>query len=422
MFDHITLRKFPYPFRCAVAFSNDAEYVTAQAFWDIHRFLNTDEDTPLGPGLDLPITDSLFLYSVDPGRSISYFEQTSGKPSPHAGWMRELMGIGCIDVLHAYGDFDGVGGFVRDMAKHALDELDRHQIKLRVWTNHGTVENTQNIGASQAYYQRGDLPGAAEYHADLMTSFGFRFCWLDFNATNRIGQSRSLTIKQVVEEYRASRTLKSVRELCFDNDLIKYEELRDGRAVYLFRRYRGPKRPDPRSIPDQICAEHLAELESQQGSMIVYQHFGCLRGENGRCETNRPPYFHTDTVEAFRRLSLCYHAGKIFVTGVHKLLRYHAVHGGLRWSSTRHANGIAIVVRCVEDAVLGRFEPSAEDLEAITFYTPDARHTEIFLERADGRRESVTVQANGKDHTSRESVTVPIRRWELPKFSSQTFA
>jgi hypothetical protein len=67
----VTLRRYPYPYRAALALSNDAEFLTPRAFWDLHRFLNTNEETPLGPGLDLPVTDSAFMYSVDPARSVS---------------------------------------------------------------------------------------------------------------------------------------------------------------------------------------------------------------------------------------------------------------------------------------------------------------------------------------------------------------
>jgi len=67
----VRLRKFPYPYRCAVALSNDPEYLTPRAFWDLHRFLNNEEPTPLGDGLGLPVTDALFMYSVDPVRSFS---------------------------------------------------------------------------------------------------------------------------------------------------------------------------------------------------------------------------------------------------------------------------------------------------------------------------------------------------------------
>lgn len=390
----VQLRKFPYPYLCAIALSNDAEFMTPKAFWDIHRFLNTTETTALGPGLGLQVTDSIFMYSVEPSRSFSYFEGISTRPSPRAGWLRDLMQIGCVDVLHAFGDFDGVGGFTRAHAASALDELHRHEIGLQVWTNHGTAENTQNIGGSGATYQRGDVPNSAEYHADLTTGFGLRFLWLDFNATNQVGQDAQLT--------RRARVMVALGREKGPESLLADETLRDGSRVNLFKRYRGPNRPDPATLAEQLSPQNVDRVLEQEAVMIVYQHLGCDRS-GGSCRPNQPPYFQGDALTTLQRLAERHHEGDVWVTGVASLLRYRSLFDRLDWSTDSDEEGsVRILVRSDEP-----------DLAGLTFVTPDPSRTRLFRDQQGGLVE-LGVQRNPPDHRGRPSVSVPLEGWELP--------
>jgi hypothetical protein len=365
------LRSFPYPYRCAVALSNDAEFMTPKAFWDLHRLLD---------GLGLPVTDSVFMYSVDSRRSFSYFEGTTTEPSRHAGWLREAMQAGVIDVLHAFGDFDGVGGCTRTHAEAALAELDRANVRLRVWTNHGSAENTQNLGGRQATYQRGDLPGSEEYHADLTTAYGVTYCWLDWNATNAVGQDRVPVRRRFRRETRR------------DDPLLSDEQLRDGSQVRVFQRYRGPDRPDPATLAAQLSAAHLDELSAAEGVMIVYQHLGCDR-RTGTCRNNEPPYLPADALSALRRLAERYDDGEILVLGVGELLRYCDARSRVRVESSAQELRLSGIDR---DALGG-----------LTFYAEPG--TRIVL---DG--DEVVARANPADATGRTSVTVALPTWELP--------
>ena len=379
----VELLRFPHPYRAALALSNDAEFMTPRAFWDLHRFLNTSAETRLGPGLGLPITDSLFMYSVDERRSFSYFDATSTRPSRHAWWLRDLVAAGVIDVLHAFGDFDGVGGCTRPHAAAALDELSRQDLRLEVWSNHGSAENTQNIGGSHATYQRGDLPGADEYHSDLTTQYGVRYCWLDFNATNEVPQDPRPT--------RFGRV--------HGEPLLEDETLRDGARVRLFRRYRGPNRPDPATLAAQLSERHLELLQEREGAMIVYQHLGCDRS-SGECVTNEYPYLPDAAVRALRRVASLRDEGRIWVTGVQRLLRYRDVQASLRWRTRAVGEG------AVEVAIESRCD--RRDLAGLTFAS---RHAKVIhVVDADGRAVGVDVE------TSRErvSVTVPVVEPELP--------
>ena len=398
----VSLRRYPYPYRAALALSNDAEFLTPRAFWDLHRFLNTAEPTPLGAGLDLQITDSAFMYSVDSKRSFSYYEGTGEAESRHAGWMREMMQEGVLDVLHAYGDFDGVGGFTRAHAERALAELERHRIRLRVWTNHGTVENTQNIGTERAYYQRGDLPGTAEYHTDLSLAYGLRFCWLDFNATNVFGNAGPAGGKGI-GLFRRGKEDET-------EPLMSAEPLRDGGSVYLFQRYRGPDRPDPSSLASQLSAANLEGLREQEAVAIVYQHLGCDRS-SGQCVPATPPYLSREAVAALRAVAGLHHGGEVFVAGLGSLLRYIVVRDGLHWRTRRGGDGsLRIEIESVEDPVLGTFRPSPDDLAGITFVTGAVDHAEIRL----GEDPLPVTRGDG-------TIGVQLGGWELPPTPAERF-
>jgi hypothetical protein len=374
----LTLRKFPFPYRCALALSNDAEFMTPRAFWDLHRMLNE---------LGLPITDSVFMYSVDPSRSFSYFEGTSTRPSEHAGWLREAMQAGVIDVLHAFGDFDGVGGCTRAHAEAALAELERANVYLQVWTNHGSAENTQNLGGREATYQRGDLAGSDEYHADLTTAYGIRYCWLDWNATNTVGQDRK------------ARRHWLRRQADVVDPLLREEQLRDGSSVHVFQRYRGPDRPDPATLAAQLAEEHLDELSAAEGVMVVYQHLGCDR-RSGTCRNNESPYLPAGALAALQRLAERYRGGEILVLGVADLLRYCDARDRVRIESRGRELRLSGVDRT--------------ELAGLTFYAEGG--TRVVLDGAE-----LPVRANPPDATGRVSVTVPLPSWELPPAPAERY-
>jgi hypothetical protein len=399
------LRRLPHPYRAAVAISNDAEFVTPRAFWDIHRFLNTTEATPLGDGLGIQVSDSVFMYSADPRRSFSYFEGTSFQPSAHAGWLSELMRSGCADVLHAYGDFDGVGGCSREHAERALDELDRNGVSLRVWTNHGSIDNTQNLGGSRASYQRGDLPGAEEYHSDLLTGYGIRFVWTDWCSTMRFGQEVPVTLRERAAAMVGTRALRGGRVLARERRLLERERLRDGSEAYLFRRYRGQERPDPTTLPAQLSEANLRQLLDEGGIAIVYQHLGCDR-RSGACVPNAAPYFQAAEVSALRRLAGFHWRGEILVSSVSTLLRLSAISSALVWKVESGGDRRRIEIEAVDDPVLGTFVPAGSDLEGISFETD--RPADVFLA---GRPLQVE-RDEGRDGSG--AVTIPLRGWELP--------
>src|SRR5205807_7065491 len=75
----IALRQFPYPFKAMLALCSDIDQTTRQRYRMIHRFLNTETETPMGPGLGLDVADSFWFYgrggpaADDDGSDFVYF-------------------------------------------------------------------------------------------------------------------------------------------------------------------------------------------------------------------------------------------------------------------------------------------------------------------------------------------------------------
>jgi hypothetical protein len=311
---------WPHPFRAGFTLANDCEYFTWRDFCAVGRWLTTDRGTPLGPGLRLPASSSFWFFSEDQENlGFSYFAADDCRQTSRlAPYLAELLRLGYLDTLHAYGGFDVRGGFRREHAQAGLAELDRLGVRLSVWTNHGSALNVQNLGGLWANdYARGDLPESDAYHADLLAAAGFRYFWLDAYATNRF--SLGSWQGQDYEDGLAARDPSpwGDRILCLDS-------LRDGRPILAFRRFRGKRRwaPDPGSLADQISPSNLDHLESSGGGVILYQHLGCFRGADGRAVCGRGRLLPEPAVRQLGELAARYHAGRIWVAPCAFFLRY----------------------------------------------------------------------------------------------------
>jgi hypothetical protein len=307
------VRPLPFPYRGALAISNDAEYLEWEFFDGLMRFLNTRGDTPLGPGLGLRVTSSLFFFSA-PNYNVSYFDGAAADSprSRHADRLDAYLRSGLVDTIHAYGDFDGVGGCTRQHAEAAYRALARLGVRLEAFSNHGSTDNIQNVG-SDASYHCGDRPGHAAYHADLMADHGVRYVWTDSLVTppadgggwrsgwRRLGQPRP--------------------------DILTPAVLQDGRVLTGFRRLRGTGAcaPNLSSLHAQVAQLDWAGLYASGGATFLYQHLGVLRRVAGVCEAatlarvRERPEVH---LAPFRRLQREQDEGRLWVCGCVELLRY----------------------------------------------------------------------------------------------------
>ncbi|MDP2365841.1 MAG: hypothetical protein Q8M94_18980, partial [Ignavibacteria bacterium] len=167
------IRKFPYPYKCALAICSDIDaIISVERFLELQKFLCTDKETTAGKGISLEIGNSFLFFRNSDHPGISYFNGLSKVETDFAPVCRELIKSGFIDVLHTYGDFN-LGGFNRDYAETSIEELICNNLKLKTWVNHGNKLNSQNVGGLPEFI--GDSPGTKSYHLDLLKKYGMKY-------------------------------------------------------------------------------------------------------------------------------------------------------------------------------------------------------------------------------------------------------
>ncbi|MFC2071729.1 hypothetical protein ACFLUU_03295 [Chloroflexota bacterium] len=409
----ISLRKFPYPYKAALAISSDVDDLVFEDLLEIHRFLNTRQQTTMGPGLGLEIGDTFWMYSTDLENldPVSYFKGTTTDVSDYVEVMRKLIRAGYIDCLHTYGDFNRYGGFIREMAAQSISELKKQGLKIDVWINHGDRHNLQNIGWV-GYL--GDLPYATsvfgartrvlEYHCDITTAYGIRFVWKG-DLTTLVGQDCPYNFRQnvvlICKQLIKKWLLK--RSDIHNNDLIQIMELRDGSKVNIFKRFGSWSEETSDDLPGLISGINLNILKRKNGYMIVYTHLGKTR-------MKKPPLLSIETQEALKTLAEEYYNGEIYITTTSKLLNYNIVHKSLCWHSAVENGLMSIIIYKVADTVRGDYIPTPEQLRGITFYTPHAEKTRVFINSA----EIADIERNTRDYTGKESVSIPLDHMQYP--------
>ncbi len=338
----IAVRPWPYPYRAGIAVSNDCEYYSWKDFCTVHQWLNSRADTPWGPGLGLPISDSFWFYSENPERlGFSYFDGTNHRrKSPTAPYISELLRAGILDTLHTYGGFDLEGSFQRHHAEAALEELEEIGVKPAVWTNHGNTNNRQNLGGFWFNpYQEGDLPDSYCYHTDLLLQSGFRYFWLDPYSTNRFSLGN-----RYGRGYRSG--LATDDGSMWGDQLLCRDSLRDGQAIRAFRRFRGTSRwaPDPVTLSEQLSDQNLDHLEETGGGLVLYQHFGCRRDSEGQPYCRHGSPFQDSTRAQMTALARRYEDKRIWVAPTSKFLKYLDAVAELRIDIEERDEGVVLVL------------------------------------------------------------------------------
>lgn len=437
----VTLRKFPYPYKAALTIASDIDGTTREEFLEIHKFLNIKEMTLMGRGLGLEIGDSFYMYSTNPtinnkkakvgGKiydslhydpTITYFKQTSTNISEDAQLITDFIKAGYIDTIHTFGNFSGTGGFQRQMAINALDEMKSKGIKVDVWINHGDDYDTQ--GMYPGFPTRlGDNPDAKEYHSNLTIPYGIKFIWKEPN-TSIVGQDRLLTWRELFDERHPIQSLISIldslwgdtniKTMSRNNTLLELAPLDDGQKIYLFKRFNNhPKGVYEGANPDaliyQLSDNTLKQLINNEGYMIIYTHLG----DHKKRGFSPEGIFSQGAIKTLKNLASEYERGNIYVTTTSKLLNYNIIHKNLEWSSRRQKDGsIIIEITGVFDEIKGKkYLPTAYELQGTTFYTPYALKTRIYI----GKKEVLEIKENPPDYTGKQSVSIPLVRLNYPE-------
>ncbi len=410
----VALRKFPYPFRAGMAICNDADLMTEESFRFIHRFLNTTKDTPIGPGLGLPISDSFFLFSSpDNPNRFTFLEDLSDKPSPRSGLLRDCVVAGLIDTLHTYGAFNSPDHFSRDLARRGIEALERADMQIRVWVNHGPPENVQCFGPLAAPHFHGDDPGSKFHHTDLTLDYGIQYCWTGEELGEAIAYDPKSTLASLRDQGALLLlALRKGRSLPRRPRLLTPICLRDTRRVLRFERYWGTtgQTPTVEDISSQLSARSLATLKRSGGYSIVYQHFAVRRRAPGfgvdSYAANVAPYFTPGEREAFIRLAREYHSGNVWVASTERLLRYNRMYRWLRWSAEDTGNRTRINLLGLEVPGLGLSEIDRGEIGDLTFYSSRPEETEVYLQQGPDMTLVRGIVRNPKDHTGQRSLTL----------------
>lgn len=404
----VGLRKFPYPYVCGLALASDPDDLhTREDFLEVARFLNTTGHTSMGTGLGLETGYGFWAYDGCGTCDFTLFRGTSREPSPNAEVIEDLIRSGHLDYMHTYGDFSD-GGFRRGHAAHALEYLARRGLRLEVWVNHGGSGNRQQIG--NLSHQRGDDPGAPEYHTDLLLQHGVRFLET-YGIVHTVGQDAPCSctdrLKQTWESFAYGMRGRDWRfRSLFSNSLLERCRLRDGQQVHSFKRFIGPcdglERAGSRELAVQISSAVIEQLKSKRGYMIVYTHL--WRGLEHPCRIPER------TRNALRHLADEQRSGNVYVTTTRKLLVYNLLQNGLAWESHADDTGTEIRITGWTDATQDSWAPSCEELQGVTFYTAHPDRTRIYLKDS----KIGNVVENPPDSTGRPSLSIAVSRQAFP--------
>ncbi|MBN1154190.1 hypothetical protein JXB12_04645 [candidate division KSB1 bacterium] len=428
----VRLMKFPYPYRAAVTICSDIDGTSFENFMIIHEFLNSGKETVLGRGLNLPIGDSFWMYDMDgnPDAAFSYFEGYTAKESKYAPYIRDFIKAGVIDVMHSYGNFSEHNKFSREHAIRAINELDRHSIKLGVWTNHGGLTNVQNLGANSVGY--GDVPQSDYYHADLLLEYGVKFYWdSELSLHTNVGQDASsrygdaywhstlygtpieymkyslkglLSYADELQQIISSRKLIAGKRFnSLENELIIEEQLRDGSAIHRFKRFGQGRYDWSDDLPRLVNIAFLDKLVEKRGYSIVYIHLGDRKIKSDTRPLSR------STVDAFTLLADYYQLGKVWVSNTSTILRYNFIRKNLEWCTRIVDDTLIIDINGLKSPHKD-FVVTSDDIQGISF---------LCLEGC----ANIVVQLNNQvqkdiieysDNTGRRIITVPNRDIEWP--------
>lgn len=419
------IRPFPYPYKAAVAICNDLDGLTTfDQMKAVHDVLNGHGTTPCGPGLGLEVGDSMHFFSVHPecDDTLAYFEGLTGQPGPAASRLRDGIKAGLLDTLHTWGNYSQKGGFFREQAEIAAQEMQKYNLKFSAWTNHGDRHNFQNLGRADSLGDvretssvRGDKSRVLEYHADLTRRIGIRYLWIK-ELTGIAGQERFLNWQDWLEEgpnlakffargIAAHDPVGGVgRPLQLTNHLIRLRTLRDGSSFYEMLRYGNFHKDGADNLPELLSLRFLRRLVESGGACLLYVHLG-----KGRPSPEAP--FSKEAYNALTRLAEWARSGEIWVTTPGRLCRYVEIRQRLKLNAYLSQG---------EMWLAGDFEPAGglpePEIGGLSFYLPEvsAAQKPPDSTRLDLSAAGNLLVQNPPDHTGKQSYSVPLEPLPYP--------
>lgn len=410
----VNLQPIPYPFKSAMAISSDIDDCPPQLFERIHTYLNTEENTPEGMGLNLEIGDSLWIWSHN-DNVLSLLDDNDA-PRPYKKKLARLCQQGWIDSFHSMGDYNSRTGFSRDRAKLAYNLLKDMGISLDTYINHGNRQNYQNFSCRLADSYLGDDPSSENYHSDLALEYGIKFYWWDelvstplscakMPLSSKINQAINSHLKNIIKIVKGKsgsvRSSESLKEL-----MVPYT-LKDKNQLWAFTRYNQFPgdiwaRPGRHSFKHQLTEKFLEKLLSEQGYAVLYTHFG----QNESEEKDR--LFDADNREALLRLKQRYENKDILVAATGRLLNFWVKNRYLSWTACSSDGLTEINIIGVDDPVSGKTKLEINDLQGLAFETPLGSQVRILLDNDEASGFKVTEKDN------KQIAFFPWKKLDLP--------
>lgn len=351
----------PPPYRKMLAFNSDVEFTTWPNQLRLMRLFAEK-------GLE---TAHSFWFFCDPAGTWRLFEDD-------LAWTKEgraalsLLRAGALDTLHAFGGvlhFQG-NDFERSQILSGYERLESEGVHVRIFSNHGTTSDTQNLGGlawsgqsgTGTDYQKGDVLGDRRYHLDRTVAHGVKFYWVDIDRSRR----------QYVFQPSFGRDIGLDPEALFVP-----QTFRDGTPGLRYRRTDCELDPDAVNLGAQI--NRILEAP-QSGFSVIYNHFGVTRSPEGKPLQNPPPFFNQDTYDALDLLAEAQRRGEVLVTTTERLLFYAVMQAMQPWRLGRQQNGRRVIEVFSHFDVHGvPFEVTWERMAGVYFPAGEARSVVLRL-------------------------------------------
>jgi len=395
----VTLRKYPYPYMGMLAINSDIDRCTLSEFEEIHRFLNTKEQTSIGEGLGLDIADSFWFYNkqhgwVDElpagfGDTMCYCQGTDINTYKDKEKIIKYLYCGWIDTMHTYGNFNTAETplWTRKFAIDAMKDLsllrNYYGIQLRIWSDHGDSYNTQGFASGNS----GGVFSSQSYHLDITREYGVKFGWGP-HRTGSFGKESMLT--------PTTFTAGTNKMWVFDRFI--------GMEPYPNYHWVG------NMLDLQLTQSNLDKLKTDGLYEIVAQHMGCGLSPKEDIRENQvfidnDPIFPLEVQAALQNLKAEQDAGNILVARSVRLLNYNLAQLYVQWSYD--TVGDKVVITTIADPQFGSFVPTINDVRGLTFegVTADSK---IFI----GQTEVADV--------SYPAVGVAMINWFTPDYTDYT--
>ena len=277
-------RKYPFPYRAMLSISSDLDGTRSfDDYIELLKYLNTDSQTSLGPGLGLEFANSIY-FAMRKNQFAYWNVGDEGREKT-----RELLRRGLIDTLHSFGDIREK----RDLDA-ALDEIIIHRMRFPIWVNHAEAPTNLSSARRPGKFH-GDDTYHELYHVDRLLSLGLAYVCRG-QATSVIGQEvrpgpASVLYRQKPLESAATAMIQAAKlaaspvssryRMHLRNRVLSLSVLADGSEALEVMRANWHwggigAGASLGQLGEILRVDALDTLVRRQGASVLYTHLGLL--------------------------------------------------------------------------------------------------------------------------------------------------